>query len=495
MNKKIRTSLLLCLLLAALIITSVILTRSGRDQTASSVEAQTASSIETQTTNSEEAQTTNSEEEQTASSPQEQQKPETTETVPPGTSESLDTASISENAPSDPPESEGSEDNVLPDDKANTDWQEIDDTLPAISTSEHLQTGWVKYESEWYYYKENGTLAKNEWIHDGRGWCWLLATGEMASDRWLQYNGARYYLKDNGYMAESMWVKNNGAWRWVEADGKMRESNWAQYVNSDLSRSSAGQVRQDPDILNILLTGIDKPTKVSRTQRSDAMIIVTINKKTNQIRFTSLMRDMFVPVQGHSDCKLNTAYEYGGLELLNKTLEDAFAVHIDGNLSVDFENFISAMDNLGGLEIELKDYEHAYLKEHYPKWDLQVGSNILNSRQLLAYCRMRKGVGGDYERTDRHRIVLTTAFDTLVESDLPTLLGKAETILPYITTNMSKTDLLDLVHAFKQNDMRIAASNRLPVEGTESEMMVNEQFILLPDLTTNQAVLKEYIYG
>src|SRR5665647_428567 len=92
---------------------------------------------------------------------------------------------------------------------------------------------------------------------------------------------------------------------------------------------------KDKDIINILLIGQDRRPGEQRA-RSDSMMIATINKKNNTVSITSLMRDMYVQIPGYSDNRINAAYAFGGMELLDATIEKNFLVHIDGNIEVDF---------------------------------------------------------------------------------------------------------------------------------------------------------------
>ena len=84
-------------------------------------------------------------------------------------------------------------------------------------------------------------------------------------------------------------------------------------------------VMQDKDIVNLLLIGQDRREGQDR-QRSDSMIMVTLNKKTKQISMTSFMRDLYVQIPGYSDNRINAAYAFGGMDLLDSTLNTNFGV-------------------------------------------------------------------------------------------------------------------------------------------------------------------------
>ena len=111
-------------------------------------------------------------------------------------------------------------------------------------------------------------------------------------------------------------------------------------------------VIRDKDIINILLIGQDRRPGEGRA-RSDSMMIATLNRKNGSIKITSLMRDMYVQIPGYSDNRINAAYAFGGMKLLNEVIAKNFLIHIDGNIEVDFEGFIEGIDIIGGVEISI----------------------------------------------------------------------------------------------------------------------------------------------
>ena len=72
---------------------------------------------------------------------------------------------------------------------------------------------------------------------------------------------------------------------------------------------------KDKEVINILLIGQDRREGQAR-QRSDSMILCSINKARKKIILTSIMRDLYVPIPGYSDNRINAAYQFGGMPLL-----------------------------------------------------------------------------------------------------------------------------------------------------------------------------------
>ena len=265
------------------------------------------------------------------------------------------------------------------------------------------------------------------------------------------------------------------------------EENSFKYADKDVMR--------DEDVQNILLIGQDR-RKGEERQRSDSMIICSINKKTGKITLVSLMRDMYVRIPGYQSHRINTSYSLGGMELLDETIEENFGVHIDGNVEIDFEGFIKAMTKVGKLDIHLTQEEAEYINDELGYGKLKGGMNSMDAKQLLMYARTRYVGDGDYERTERQRKVLTTAFDKLRKSSLPKIVRVAKGVIPYFTTDLTNRELLGYVYTVLQDDIKINRTTyRLPVDGAFSSQNINGMAVLVPDMEQNKEYLIEYLYG
>ena len=248
------------------------------------------------------------------------------------------------------------------------------------------------------------------------------------------------------------------------------------------------------DVTNILLIGQDRRKGDAARMRSDAMIVCSINRKTREIILTSLMRDMYLPVPGKGYGMINATYLAGGFELLNKTIEKNFGIRIDGNVEVDFERFVGLMTLVGSIDLDLSTEEAKHLQAS--GYDVREGFNTLDSEQVLAYCRMRKNVGGDWSRTDRQRKVISTIYRKLRSEDLGTVYRFIDEALPLFRTDLSNRKILQLAYSMVTNRMRIRHSYRLPEEGTYTQEIREETLhVLIPDIRANCRLIQKYIYG
>lgn len=266
----------------------------------------------------------------------------------------------------------------------------------------------------------------------------------------------------------------------------------------------ATDVMKDKDIVNILLIGQDRRAGEGRA-RSDSMIVATINKKDKTIDLTSFMRDLYVEIPGdYSGNRLNAAYQFGGMELLDQTLKDNFGIQIDGNIEVDFSGFQQCVDAVGGIDLELNQDEANYLNRRgnwdvnnagAGTWNLKAGMNHLNGEKALAFSRVR-GIGNaDYERTQRQRRVLTEMFKKAKQSDVQTMLRLVDQLFPLLTTDISKLDMLGYGTIVLGVDSSDIASDRIPIDGGFTSGRVRGMQVLVPNLEKNRQHLQETLYG
>ncbi|WP_313346674.1 LCP family protein [Sedimentibacter sp.] len=248
---------------------------------------------------------------------------------------------------------------------------------------------------------------------------------------------------------------------------------------------------EDKDIINILLIGKDISSG-EESSRSDSMIIATVNNKSNSIKLTSLMRDMYVEIPDYADNRINAAYAFGGMDLLTETVTENFHVGIDGCVEVDFAGFEKIIDKIGGVDIDL-NIDEAYYLSSISGLNLKSGTNNLTGETALKYVRIRYIGHDDYERTERQRKVLVAVFNKLKDSNIKTLLDIADDILPLVTTNLTSTQILGLATNVILMGVSDIETYRLPADDAFIPATVNDMSVLVPDLQKNRELLKEYI--
>lgn len=249
-------------------------------------------------------------------------------------------------------------------------------------------------------------------------------------------------------------------------------------------------VEDKEHIINIMLIGQDRRPGEPR-QRSDVMILCTVNKKTKELTMTSFMRDMYVQIPGYGGDKMNAAYSYGGMKLLNKTMQENFGIQVDGQVEVDFDGFKDVIDLMGGVDIYLGRTEANYMIAH--GYDVFNGTNRLYGDAALFYARNRSIGNGDFTRTERQRKVMNALFEKCRGMSLSQLQKLMEKALPMITTDLTNREILDYLTDLVPmlTDMQVN-TNRIPADGTFTDPFITGVgSVLVPDLEANRAILNE----
>lgn len=240
---------------------------------------------------------------------------------------------------------------------------------------------------------------------------------------------------------------------------------------------------EDDAIVNILLIGQDTRTGVR--SRSDSMILCTFNKNRNTLTLTSFMRDMYVQIPGYKNNRINAAYAYGGMPLLNETLYENFGIHVDGNVEVDFTQFSDIIDLLGGVELELTSAEANFINTGVG-CSLKAGVNLLNGDQALMHARNRNSKDGDFSRTNRQRELLNALIDKYKNSKLTTMVGLLDDILPMVTTDMTKSQITSYVtELFPMLATCEIVTQHIPVDGGYKNAVIGGAQVLVPDMEMN----------
>lgn len=268
---------------------------------------------------------------------------------------------------------------------------------------------------------------------------------------------------------------------------------------------SATAVESTKEVINILLCG--EEAIGGGRGRTDSIMIATINSKDNELKLTSIMRDSYVQIPGYTDNKINAAYHNGGMKTLIKTIKTNFGIAVDGYVLVNFDSFEKIVDAVGGIDITLDEKEVQYLNSTNYISDpsnhtLSVGTNHMNGNQALGFARvryvMRDGEYGDFARTLRHRTVMQALFQQVSEKSTLELIAMMPKILPLLTTNIEKDDLVSYITAgvkVRDQNSKIKTLN-VPVEGAYKITRARGMSIILPDpLSKSVEKMQKFIYG
>ncbi len=293
----------------------------------------------------------------------------------------------------------------------------------------------------------------------------------------------------------------------TESDSPREEIDaFNRQVEENLSINST-PLLYDKDVFNVLLIGSD--TRVAgSTGRSDSMILISINKKTSKIIATSLLRDIYLQIPGVAlGNRLNTAIAFGGPALLLNTIRQNFKINVDRYIAVDFFSFMDIIDQVGGVDIDITDAEikvtNGYIEgindlKGLPEDSGKLtfaGKQTLTGKQALGYARVRYVGNGDFDRTDRQRLVLGQVFSKIKTRSISQLNDLLNAFLPEVTTNLSKSELFSLVLSIPSYKNYTIDSWRVPADGTFSYLSIRGMSVLGIDFSENRAEMQKRMYG
>ena len=281
------------------------------------------------------------------------------------------------------------------------------------------------------------------------------------------------------------------------------------YVKDEAVKNTEEQGTMVEGITNILLVGTDGKY-IEKWNRSDSMMVVTIDSKNKDIRISSIARDTYVDIPGYSTEKLTHAYAYEGIDLLREVFKVNFNLDIDKYIAVNFVSFMDIMDELGGVEVNVEEKDikeinkyidacYGYYKnkdEKDKEYITKSGVQRLNGYQALAFSRIRY-TDSAFARDNRHREVAESVYKEFAQKGVETYKKCAEIILNNTKTNISPIEMMNLAYTvLKINDKDIDQF-QFPLEEYRNGHIINKQkgWVLEWDKEPNLEAWHKFIFG
>ncbi len=262
-------------------------------------------------------------------------------------------------------------------------------------------------------------------------------------------------------------------------------------------------------IKNILLIGSDSRHD-GEHELADVIMIMTVDNKKNQLKLSSIQRDMLVYTGGDITQlkKINSVLQYGP-ELLVHTINENLSLDLQGYVQIDMTGTETIIDMMEGIEIDVPEDEAFidYLNlaiheqnvlaegwtanENYVDELTQGGKQTLNGRQTLAYMRVRK-VDSDYRRTERQREVMELLLKKFLRQNPLKMAQVVREGLSFVRTDLAYKDIFGL------------ATQVVPALGGGMEQMqipVNKTFWedqngnIVPGFNLMNPLIHNFIYG
>lgn len=211
-----------------------------------------------------------------------------------------------------------------------------------------------------------------------------------------------------------------------------------------------------------LFGGDSREGQLEAGTHADTIIIASIDNETKEVKLVSVYRDLPMRQESGELKKANNAYFVGGpkeaLNALNRNLD----LDIQQYVTVDFKALSDVIDLLGGIEIEVSEKEADAVNDFIEETAMVAGKKAipisggyqtLDGVQAVTYARIRKGVGGDYGRTERQRLVIQKVVEKVKQTDLSTLNKMIDEVFPQVSTSFSLTEIIKLAAGAMQYEI------------------------------------------
>lgn len=250
---------------------------------------------------------------------------------------------------------------------------------------------------------------------------------------------------------------------------------------------------EEPDRFDMLVLGLrgedDPNAKDGGALLTDTIMVLSYDKITKKSSLTSIPRDLYIRIDKNKKDKINTAYEYGyyhkngGLNYAKELISKITGVYIDKAMVIDFSSFEKIIDQIGGIDIVLKNPFEEKQQWGY-EFSLPAGPNHLDGQNALYYARSRFS-SNDFDRSRRQQEVLFALKNKLTNLNFWSDPLKTVSILNSIRSNI-KTDVniwntKELINLAKEVDSSEKIKKFvITTDNFLYESRANESYILLP---------------
>lgn len=255
----------------------------------------------------------------------------------------------------------------------------------------------------------------------------------------------------------------------------------------------------------VALFGLDtrQAGQLGSGNRSDTVIIASINNDTKEVKLVSVYRDTYLDLTNGKFNKCNGAYSAGGpqqaMSMLNKNLD----LDIQYYISVDFAAMTKAIDLLGGIDIDVDDAEIEHLNNYIVETSevtgvkttplTKTGLQTLDGVQATSYCRIRYTAGDDFKRTERQREVIMQIVSKAKTMDISQVNDIIDAVFPLAATNYTNDELLAMAPQLLTYD--IVDTTGFPFDKAAATEKGKGSCVIPVNLEENVKQLHEYLFG
>lgn len=272
-------------------------------------------------------------------------------------------------------------------------------------------------------------------------------------------------------------------------------------INEDIDEDALANMH---GYLNVALFGLDNRSNGSYNEgNSDCIMIASLNYDTKEIQIVSVYRDTYLSSGNGKYTKANAAYAGGGAKRAVAMLNSNLDLDITKYVCVDWKALVDAIDDIGGIDLEITKAEMDEINYLIPEVDGTTGYNTnylediglqhLNGTQATCYARIRNTSGDDFLRASRQRIVLQAMLDKAKQSDIGSLTEMCKDIMSQISTNFTAAEILQYASAITKYEMK--ETTGFPFELTTMNLSSTGDTVIPIDLAQNVSELHQFLFN
>ncbi len=253
----------------------------------------------------------------------------------------------------------------------------------------------------------------------------------------------------------------------------------------------------------VLFAGDSRTGNLDKGVRSDGIIIASLNNETKEIKLVSVYRDTLLDIGDGNFQKCNAAYSYGGpaqaISMLNRNLD----LNIKKFVTVDFSAVSEVIDLLGGISVDVSEAERIATNKYIGEtarvagkkanYLTKSGVQTLDGVQATTYARIRKGVGDDYQRTERQRIIIEKTMEKAKKADLTTLNKIADKVIDMVYTNFKMKEILSYMKDITK--YQIGETTGFPIDKTSKTLSYKGSCVIPVTLEDNVSQLHKLLFN
>ena len=286
----------------------------------------------------------------------------------------------------------------------------------------------------------------------------------------------------------------------IDMLNELRSSGDLYTMLHDWAANDTGHsLMQSKDVINFLIVGLD-----ASNQNSDVIMVASVHKGEKKLLLNSIMRDSYTYMktpERETAAKINAAYANGGIKCLMDTVENDYKIKIDHYISVNFNSFVELVDIVGGVSVPVQQYEMREMNRIAESADARLSeygdSVLLNGKQALLYCRIRKcDWDGDVSRTRRQRAFLSALVEKSKDISLSDVPELVKTLHKYVKTDCDVSAMVSFAtqavtgkwYNYKQ------ITGVFPQEGNRMDYS-GKAWVWIVDYPADAVALQTMIYG